>query len=81
MSQIVRRPAANRDLVAVYQYCARNAGLRVADRFFAEAEATVTRLANMPGLGTRYEPNEPNPAPPVTKGARIALSAYQIFRR
>ena len=58
MSQIVRRPAANRDLVTIYQHYARHAGLRVADRFFAEAEATFTRLADMPGLGTRYEPSD-----------------------
>ena len=36
MSQIIRRPAANRDLVTTYRYYAREAGLRVADRFFAE---------------------------------------------
>jgi toxin ParE1/3/4 len=59
MSQIVRRPTANRDLVEAYRYYAREAGLRVADRFFAEAEATFTRLAKMPGMGARYEPHEP----------------------
>jgi hypothetical protein len=40
MNPIVRRPAANRDLVGSFRYLAREAGLRVADRFFAEAEAT-----------------------------------------
>jgi toxin ParE1/3/4 len=59
VSQVLRRPAANRDLVGIYRYYAREAGLRVADRFFAEAEATFTRLASMPGIGTRYEPDEP----------------------
>ncbi len=59
MSQIVRRPEANRDLVTTYRYYAREASLRVADRFFAEAEATFARLARMPGIGTRYEPDEP----------------------
>jgi toxin ParE1/3/4 len=59
MSQIIRRPAANRDLVTSFRYYAREASLRVADRFFAEAEATFARLAHMPGLGTRYEPDEP----------------------
>ncbi|HEX8200555.1 MAG TPA: type II toxin-antitoxin system RelE/ParE family toxin [Isosphaeraceae bacterium] len=59
MNQILRRPAANRDLVGIYRHYAREAGLRVADRFFAAAEATFTRLAHMPGMGTRYAPDEP----------------------
>ena len=59
MSEIVRRPAANRDLVTTFRYYAREAGLRVADRFFTEVEATFARLARNPGLGTRYEPYEP----------------------
>jgi toxin ParE1/3/4 len=59
MSPIIRRPAANRDLVTSFRYYAREASLRVADRFFAEAEATFARLSSMPGLGTRYEPHEP----------------------
>src|SRR5438093_11695262 len=59
MNQIIRRPAANRDLVEIFRYYARTAGLRVADRFFAAAEATFTRLANMSGMGTRYAPDEP----------------------
>jgi toxin ParE1/3/4 len=58
VSDILRRPAANRDLVAIYRYYAREAGMRVADRFFAEAEATFTRLARMPQIGTPYEPDE-----------------------
>jgi toxin ParE1/3/4 len=33
--------------------------MRVADRFFAQAEATFARLASMPGMGARYEPDEP----------------------
>jgi toxin ParE1/3/4 len=59
MSQIIRRPAANRDLVTSYRHYAREASLRVADRFFTEAEATFARLARMPGIGTRYQPHEP----------------------
>ena len=59
MSEIVRRPAANRDLVTTFRYYACEAGLRVADRFFAEAEATFARLARNPGIGARYEPHEP----------------------
>jgi plasmid stabilization system protein ParE len=56
MSQVVRRPAAIHDLVTAFRYYAREAGLRVASRIFAEAEATFARL---PGLDTRYEPHEP----------------------
>ncbi len=59
MSQVVRRPAADRDLVAIFRHYARQAGMRVADRFFAQADATFARLAGMPGIGTPYEPDEP----------------------
>jgi len=59
MSQIIRRPAANRDLVTSFRYYACEASVRVADRFFAETEKTFGRLSRMPGLGTRYEPHEP----------------------
>lgn len=59
MSQILRRPAADRDLVAAYRHYAREAGRRVADRFFAEAESTFSRLSAMPRLGKLYEPEEP----------------------
>jgi toxin ParE1/3/4 len=59
VSQIIRRPSADRDLVAIFRHYAREAGMGVADRFFAEAEATFARLASMPGMGTLYEPDEP----------------------
>jgi toxin ParE1/3/4 len=59
VSEIIRRPTANRDLIEIFQYYARKAGQQVADRFFAEAEATFTYLASMPGTGTLYEPDEP----------------------
>jgi toxin ParE1/3/4 len=59
VSQIIRRSSADRDLVTIFRRYAREAGIRVADRFFTEAEATFDRLASMPGLGTRYEPDEP----------------------
>jgi len=59
VSKINRRPSANRDLVEIFRHYARGAGIQVADRFFAQAEATFARLATMPGTGTRYEPDEP----------------------
>ncbi len=45
--------------MAIFRRYLQETGLQVADRFFAEAEATFNRLASMPGLGTRYEPDEP----------------------
>ena len=75
MSQIIRRPAANRDLLTTFQHYARRAGIRVADRFFAEAEATFARLADLPGLGTPYEPDEP-----LYAGLRyLPLSRFRKF--
>jgi toxin ParE1/3/4 len=59
LNLIVRRSSANRDLVAIFRRYAREAGIQVADRFFTEAELTFERLAGMPGMGTRYEPDEP----------------------
>jgi toxin ParE1/3/4 len=45
--------------VAIFRHYGRQAGLRTARRFLAEAEATFGRLASLPGLGTRYEPDHP----------------------
>jgi toxin ParE1/3/4 len=56
---VIRRPLADRDSVAIFRYYLREAGLRVADRFFTEADATFIRLAGMPGIGTRYEHDHP----------------------
>lgn len=50
---------ARQDLVDIFYHYARNATLRTARRFLAQAEATFQRLARMPGMGTRYEPDEP----------------------
>ena len=49
---IHRRQKARQDLVDTFRYHAREAGFRVAQRFLAQAEATFTRLARMPGTGT-----------------------------
>ena len=59
MSKVIRRPSANRDLLLTFRHYARTANLRTADRFFVEVEATLDRLARMPGLGTRYAPDDP----------------------
>jgi len=50
---------ARQDLVDVFYYYARQGSLPAARRFLAQAEATFQRLARMPGIGTRYEPDEP----------------------
>ncbi len=83
MSQITRRPSANHDLRDIYRYLARQAGVRLADRFFDQAEATFSRLARRPGLGARYEPDEPHyadlPYFPVSR-FRMYLVFYRPFR-
>jgi toxin ParE1/3/4 len=54
-----RRDRARQDLIDVYRYLAREAGVRTSSRFFAQAEATFERLARMPRLGPRYEAENP----------------------
>jgi len=54
-----RRQKARQDLVDAFRFYARNAGFRVAQQFFTETEATFTRLAGMPGMGTRCEHDHP----------------------
>ena len=60
MSGIVRRhDRARQDLIDIFRHLAREAGVRTASRFLAQAEATFERLAGMPRLGTRYEAENP----------------------
>jgi toxin ParE1/3/4 len=59
MTRIVRRRGARQDLVSIFRHYAREAGLRVADRFYAEAEATFARLAKRPDMGPRYLHDHP----------------------
>ena len=59
MNAIHRRHKARQDLVEIFRYYAREAGLRAAQRFFAQVEATLTRLAGMPGMGTHYDLDHP----------------------
>jgi toxin ParE1/3/4 len=54
-----KRATARRDLVEIYVHYAREAGVGVADRFYAEAEAAFRRLVSMPGLGTRFGATDP----------------------
>src|SRR4051794_20876535 len=60
MSQVIyRRYKARQDLLDIFRYYAREAGVRVAQRFFAQAETTFARLARMPGMGAPYEHEHP----------------------
>lgn len=57
--EVRRRARARQDLIDIFQRYAREAGVAVARRFRAEAEAAFTRLAAMPGMGTRFEAENP----------------------
>jgi toxin ParE1/3/4 len=81
MSKAVhRRHKARLDLVDIFRYHAREAGLRVAERFFDQAEATFTLLAGMPGMGARYEHEHP-----ALAGLRVfpvsRFKKYLVFYR
>ena len=52
------RPA-RRDLVDVFYRYAQQGAVPTARRFLVQAEATMQRSARMPGIGTRYDPDEP----------------------
>jgi toxin ParE1/3/4 len=56
---VVRLPSALRDLDEAADYLRRQNGPERAIGFLRNADSTFTRLANMPGLGTRYDPDEP----------------------
>jgi toxin ParE1/3/4 len=57
---IKKRGPARRDLVDIFYYYARRRAVPTARRFLAQAEATIRRLSQMPGIGTPYEPDEPH---------------------
>ena len=51
MPTVTKREAARRDLVEHFVYLAENAGLDVAERFLAHAEASFNDLARQPLIG------------------------------
>jgi toxin ParE1/3/4 len=51
MPTVTKREAARRDLVEHFVYLAEEAGLDVAERFLANAEATFNDLAQQPEMG------------------------------
>lgn len=59
MNRVLRRGAARRDLVEILDYLIREGSPDTARRFRETAEAAFNRLADMPGLGTRYEATDP----------------------
>ncbi|MGO9914584.1 MAG: hypothetical protein ACLQIB_07705 [Isosphaeraceae bacterium] len=59
LRRVIKLRPARHDLVDVFYHYVRQGTLPTARRFLAQAEATFLRLARMPGMGTRYEPDEP----------------------
>jgi toxin ParE1/3/4 len=59
MSRVIRRPAARQDLVEIAYHYIRQGSPMTAERFRNQAESLFLRLADMPGLGTRYDPDHP----------------------
>jgi len=58
MSRVRQLIRARLDLVEIIAYLAEQSE-DAARRFRREAQATFERLAGMPGMGTRYTPDEP----------------------
>ena len=85
MKGVIRRRArAREDLIAIFQRYAREAGIGVARRFRAEAEASFKRLASMPGMGTKYDADNPALGElryfPLSAGFQIYLVFYRPMR-
>jgi toxin ParE1/3/4 len=55
----VKRPRALRDLDEAAAYIQEHGSPQRALRFLRAADSTLATLAGMPGLGARYEPDEP----------------------
>ncbi len=59
MSRVIRRQAARTDLVEIVHYYIGKGSPATARRFRVQAEATVQRLASIPGLGACYDHENP----------------------
>ncbi len=77
--KVKRRRGAQQDLVAIYRRYAREAGIKVADKFFDATEAAFRRLARVPGLGTRYDHDHPALAELRISALSTPFNAYLIF--
>jgi toxin ParE1/3/4 len=80
MSHEIRRHRnVRRDLADIFVYLGRTR-VSSAHRFLREAEATFQRLARSPGIGARYEPDDP-----LFEGVRFfpisRFKKYLIFYR
>ena len=74
-----RRAGAQRDLIAIYRRYAREAGLRIADRFLIAAEEAFRLLASMPGMGTRYGYDHPALAELRVSPLSSPFKVYLVF--
>jgi toxin ParE1/3/4 len=78
--RIVKRPVALLDLDQAADDLQRQSSPERAIRFLRGADATFARLAGMPSLGTRYEPDDPISADlrffPITR-SRNSLVDYR----
>ena len=80
MSHAIRRHRnVRRDLADIFVYLGRTR-ISSAHRFLREADATFQRLAESPGIGIRYEPDDP-----IFEGIRVSpvsrFKKYLIFYR
>jgi toxin ParE1/3/4 len=55
----IRRPSAKSDLEYYATFLARESGIDLANRFLASAERTIDKLASIPGMGARFELDNP----------------------
>lgn len=59
MPTVYQRAAARNDLVEHFVYLAENAGLNVAERFLANAQASFNDLAEQPKMGAQLKLKNP----------------------
>ena len=81
MPKVTKREAARRDLVEHFVYLAENAGLDVAERFLAHAEASFGNLAGQPMIGAPLKLRHPDLAGIRKWRARdfVALDLAQVL--
>lgn len=57
--KVIRRPSAITDLDRYVAFFARESGIDLAVRFLESAERTIEKLSRMPGMGSRFENENP----------------------
>jgi plasmid stabilization system protein ParE len=82
--QIVKKPRAERDLIEHCSYIARDK-IAPAERFLRVAEESFARIAEMPGIGRRWESSQPHLTGirvyPMPSGFRNYLIFYRLSGR